>query len=280
MTIAEAYKAGLKLLNDCNIDDAMFECSCLFEHCFGYDKIKRVTHSDDTADGQAFSSFLSCIKRRTDGEPLQYILGKWQFYGFDFFVGEGVLIPRPETELLVQEADEYIKNSGKKCIVYDLCAGSGAIGLTLAKLHSECDIFLFEKYDEALCYLKKNKEHLNTQNAEVIAYDIFNGFCESLPKPDLIVSNPPYIAENEIKSLQSEVLREPHTALDGGKDGLDFYRCLYEKWYGTVNKDGCMLLECGDAQSEEIKSIFSSCNGQISVLYDFNNIDRAVKINV
>ena len=262
------------------IDDAEFDCGCLFEYCFGFDKAKRITHCEDAADESKYGQFASCVERRINGEPLQYILGKWQFMGFDFSVGEGVLIPRPETELLVEKTDEYIKRCGKKITVYDLCAGSGAIGLSLAKLNPECDVYLFEKYDKAFEYLEVNKARLGVSNAHIVKYDIFNGYSNEYPKPDIILSNPPYIASNEIEALQREVKNEPRTALDGGKDGLDFYRCLYEKWFNRINEGGFMMLECGDGQSESIRSVFNAGKDKLEVFYDFNNIDRTVKINV
>ncbi len=280
MKIAEAFKSGLELLKVGNVENAEFDCNCLFEHCFGYDKAKRIIHSEDLADKNSFDCFMSLLDRRIKGEPLQYILGKWQFMGFDFSVGEGVLIPRPETELLVEKADEYIKNSGKNLIVYDLCAGSGAIGLSLAKLNPDCEMYLFEKYDKAIEYLKANKDSLAAANAHIVKYDIFDGYSEKYPKPDLILSNPPYIASDEIEHLQPEVKKEPHTALDGGDDGLDFYRCLCKKWFNCINEGGCMILECGDGQSESIRSVFHALSNKIEVFYDFGNIDRTVKINV
>lgn len=280
MKISDAFNAGLERLNNSNIEDAQFDCDCLFENCFGYDKAKRITHADDLADENAVCLFNSLIDRRVSGEPLQYILGKWSFMNCEFSVGEGVLIPRPETELLVEKADEYINGRDTKLIVYDLCAGSGAIGLTLARMHPECEFYLLEKYDAALKYLNENLRSIGVNNAKAIKYDIFDGYNENLLKPDLILSNPPYIASGEIASLQTEVKNEPHTALDGGKDGLDFYRCLFEKWFKHISSDGCMILECGDNQSGSIKEIFNAESAGFEVFYDFNNIDRTVKINV
>ena len=189
-------------------------------------------------------------------------------------VGEGVLIPRPETELLVDFSLEYLKNKNKP-VGFDLCSGSGCIGLTVAKHFPDAKIFLLEKSDEALKYLLKNKEKLSVSNAEIIPGDIFDGFDSfDIPKPDLILSNPPYIISSEVSSLQSEVLKEPVMALDGGVDGFDFYKTIADKWLKEC--EGAIAVECGEDQADEIKKMFSLYCSDISSVNDFNGIERAV----
>ena len=157
------------------------------------------------------------IERRIKGEPLQYILGEWEFYSLPFIVGEGVLIPRPETELLVDLALKYATKESK---IIDLCSGSGAIAIAIAK-NTGASLFALEKYEKALNYLEKNIA-LNKANVKVIKEDLFN--FEPSEKFDIIISNPPYIKKADLASLQKEVRFEPMTALDGGEDGLIFYR--------------------------------------------------------
>lgn len=279
MTVKELYAVGLKKLKNSGNTDFAFDCDCLFSQFVGFDKIRRIVSENEDVSNEAENAFLSAVKRRTDGEPLQYILGEWEFMGLEFKVGEGVLIPRPETEMLVVEANACLKDK-ENPIVYDLCAGSGAIGLSVAKFNPFSTVYLFEKYDGALGYLRKNAEILGLSNVHILKYDIFDGCPCDLPKADVLLSNPPYIKDSEVKALQKEVGFEPDTALKGGEDGLVFYRAIHDKWNDAVKKGGIFVFECGDGQSEDIRSIFSDKQCEISVLYDFNDIDRTVKINV
>ena len=277
MTVRELYKKGVDLLKEISVEDAEFECGCLFERFTGHNRLSRVISPDADVDPQKQTDFLNSVNRRTGGEPLQYILGVWEFMGFEFLVGEGVLIPRPETEIIVEHAVEYIK-ARKSAVVYDLCAGSGAIGLSVARLCPECKVYLFEKYDKALNYLNQNRLKLNAENAAVIKRDVFDGFDKSIEAPDIILSNPPYIASQEISSLQREVGFEPETALDGGEDGLDFYRCISDKWSEYIRTGGKLIMECGEAQSREIADMFGNAKA-IEIIKDFNNVERVVKID-
>ncbi len=279
MTVNELYLKGEKLLKQKLIENASFDCDCLFDHFVGYDKAKRIAHGSQPVPELKEKAFLNAVDKRLNNEPLQYILGKWEFMGIEFSVGPGVLIPRPETELLVETAFEYLK-SNKNAVIYDLCAGSGAIGLSLAKLFPDCYVYLFEKYEEAFVYLKNNAAALKADNVKLIQRDIFDGVCEDIDKPDIILSNPPYIKSDEISSLQKEVGFEPSTALDGGRDGLEFYRCIRDKWFKHIKKGGFLAVECGEEQSEDIVSIFSQDDINAVLIKDFNNIDRVVRLNV
>jgi release factor glutamine methyltransferase len=217
----------------------------------------------------------SVVERRKAGEPLQYILGAWDFYDLTFLVGKGVLIPRPETEILVDFALENLKDI-ENPVVFDLCAGTGCIGLTIAKHIPNASVYLLEKEENAFNYLKKNADNLALENVRLINGDLFTFDIQELPMADLIVSNPPYIPTTEIEELQREVLSEPLSALDGGYDGLDFYRCLADKWSSNVKKSGFMAFECGDNQSADVIDIFNGKYVENNVIFDFNNIDRIV----
>lgn len=219
------------------------------------------------------------ICRRINGEPLQYIVGRWDFYGFNFEVGDGVLIPRPETENLVEYVLSELKNV-KNPIVFDLCSGSGCIGLTIAKLRSDSTVYLFEKEDKAFSYLMKNFKSFGIKNAVPMKCDITDLDLTKLPKADALVSNPPYIKTEEIPLLQSEVQREPQSALDGGKDGLQFYKCIFLKWLSKVKKGGLIAVECGDGQSNDVISLFNGSISEKKVIFDFNNIDRIVAFRI
>lgn len=279
MTAKELFTSGLQALESVENPDARFECDCLFEAATGISKSRRLADPAQSVSEGGQARFQSLLERRTAGEPLQYILGKWQFFGRDFFVGEGVLIPRPETEQLVETANKIIRKNHYRTVL-DLCAGSGCIGLSVALENPDTKVYLIEKFDAALYYLKKNAELLGARNVEIVQADILtytpeNGFCA-----DMLLSNPPYIPSAEIPVLQAEVQKEPYTALDGGADGLLFYRAIAERWLPCVEPNGTMLFECGDGQGAAIASIFHKKTAAQHVLYDFNDIDRFVQIKV
>lgn len=278
MTLSELQKAGKSRLQRAEIEDAAFEADCLLESATGYSRSQCLVRGAEAVSERVTTRFFSQIARRIQGEPLQYILGKWSFYGRDFFVGEGVLIPRPETEELVETAISVLRENPHST-VFDLCAGSGCIGLTVAKEVPECTVYLFEKYDAAFSYLQKNAEALGVPNAHLIKADIFTDTPPDGARADLLLSNPPYIPKRELADLQKEVLREPSAALDGGADGLDFYRVIQNRWMPFVNADGTLLFECGDGQGSEIATLFESAKAA-KVLFDFQNIDRFVQIIV
>ena len=255
-----------------------FEAQCIFEDMLGMDKSKMLL-SDFEVNSSDIDIVNNAINRRKLGEPLQYILGKWDFYDMSFFVGEGVLIPRPETELLVDFALEKLTNV-KEPVIYDLCAGSGCIGLTIAYHLKNSTVFLFEKEYAAFEYLKRNKEKYKIKNAVLINDDIFTVNLSKYPQADMILSNPPYIAADEIENLQKEVLFEPKTALDGGEDGLMFYRCIAERWTDKLKSGGYIAMECGEEQSGDIIKIFDGRYAEKNTILDFNNIDRIVTFRI
>ena len=259
-------------------DSPEFESICIFEDLLSISK-SQIHFNDIQVNDEQIQIVKNAVCRRKNGEPLQYILGKWDFYDLTFNVGEGVLIPRPETEMLVDFALEKICDIDSP-VVFDLCAGSGCIGLTIAHHRKDAKVFLLEKEDAAIKYLKSNKEKYNLDNAYVIKGDLFDFDFPKIPNADVILSNPPYIPLSEIKGLQKEVHFEPITALNGGDDGLDFYRCLAEKWVVKVKKNGYIALECGEEQSLDIINLFNGKYSTNQVIYDFNNIDRIVTFGI
>lgn len=278
MTLSELQKAGQVRLQTAGVADAAFEAACLLETATGCSRSQCLARRGEAVSADAAQRFLSAVERRLCGEPLQYILGKWDFYGREFLVGAGVLIPRPETEELVEAAISVLRKNPYST-VFDLCAGSGCIGLTVAKEVPECTVYLFEKYDAAFSYLRNNAEALNVPNAHLIKADILADAPPDGVRADLLLSNPPYIPQSELPDLQKEVQREPRTALDGGADGLDFYRAIQNRWMPFVNAGGTLLFECGDGQGEAVAKLFSSA-AQTKVCFDFQNIDRFVQVIV
>lgn len=274
MTVAELLQRGRELLREQNVENCGSEARWIFEAVFECGREYAIFHADDEADKTKSAEFIKKIEQRAAGVPVQYVIGSWDFYGESFFVGEGVLIPRPETEILVDFECDFLKDKTNP-VVLDLCAGSGCIGLTVARLNSNAKVFLVEKSPDAMKYLLKNAEKFSLQNVKIICGDIFSGFdAFDIPKPDLILSNPPYINSGDIEGLQSEVLKEPVMALDGGEDGLDFYRAIAEKWLDRCG--GAIAVECGEGQADSIRTIFSMQCAETCSIKDFNGIERVV----
>jgi release factor glutamine methyltransferase len=265
ITLRQAIAKAQNYL-DC-LEDARFDALCLAEHAFGLSKTQLRLQGEQLVDATQYNAL---VRRRRAGEPLQYLLGQWEFFGLPFAVGPGVLIPRPETELLVDFALQFLAPDSD-AIVYDLCAGSGCVGLSVAHYRPSAQINLLELSGEALPYLKQNA--VAYQNATILQVDIeqvqnLNLNCQ------LILANPPYIITGEIDSLSREVRHEPRMALDGGADGLRFYRVLAERWWPVLALGGAMAMECGEGQAAEIAHLFAGAH--VESLSDFNGIERIV----
>ena len=268
-------------LQQAGIPHAAFEGKQLCYAALQTDATGYLLHALDSVSTETADAAEKMLLRRIGGEPLQYILGQWSFLDDTFFVGPGVLIPRPETEELVLQCETLLR--GRRApVIIDLCAGSGCIGLSLQKLVPEAQVYLVEYSDDALCYLQKNAAHLGLDDkVHILRGDILRGAgaFPGLPQADLIVSNPPYIRADEIDCLQREVQREPRMALDGGEDGLTFYRCFASCWKSKLKEDGCFAFECGEGQGSRIASLFEDVGFHSTITYDFNGFDRFVIVS-
>lgn len=257
------------------IEDYRFEAKCLVEYVTKLNSVQIAIGDADISD-EKIKELDSLINKRIKNYPLQYILGEWEFMGYTFKVGEGVLIPRPETEVLVELALEKIKDI-ESPVVFDLCSGSGCIGISIAKERPDAKVFLFEKYDKAFSFLSENVNSLNAKNVTPVKLDITADYSNiSLVQPNIIVSNPPYIRSDEMDGLQSEVKKEPSTALDGGEDGMDFYRVIARKWMPLIKEKGSLIVECDPWQTKPIEKIFSTDNATAYTVLDLNNDPRIV----
>lgn len=267
MNVKEAYDYSFAFLKANGVDEA--ESKALNAVCCiaGIKLVEYQSHKDDFVNMKRLADFLWRLKT---GEPLQYVMGKWDFYESEFFVGEGVLIPRPETEELTELMIDYAK-SLEKPVIFDLCSGSGCIGISVAKKLSNAFVYCIEKSKDAYKYLERNAK--GVANVECILGDINNEF--DLPSADIIVSNPPYIKSEDMKTLQKEVKKEPSMALDGGEDGLDFYRIINDKWKKYLKDDGRLFLEIGEDEGESIKDALSAFSN-ITVKKDLSGNDRMV----
>ncbi len=211
------------------------------------------------------------VLRRKTGEPLQYIFGQWEFYGLPFYVGEGVLIPRPETELLVDIAAKRL-HPGSTAL--DLFSGSGCIPISISKkTGAEC--YAVELHDAAFGYLKRNIT-LNSANVTALQADACDGALFGDIRFDLITANPPYITGEEMRELPENVRFEPETALYGGTDGLDFYRAFIPAWTGRLKEGGAMAAEIGETQGAAVSGIMRNCGLEPEIIKDYAGLDRVV----
>ena len=275
MTISELEKLGSQKLRASGKENSDFDARCLLEFVLNLNPTQYLLNRSEEVDSVCAEKFLSLVERRSNGEPLQYILGKWEFMGLPFYVGEGVLIPRPETEMLVEFALDFLKDK-KNPVVIDLCSGSGCIAISVAKHLPNAKVYAVEKSDLAFPYLKKNIWLNCVFNVSAVHGDIFDSTLLSDIKPDLILSNPPYIRSPEIASLQSEVRNEPSMALDGGEDGLIFYREIANGWLDRLGTGGAIAVECAEDQTEDIIRMFSKKTKYAEAFNDLSGLPRTV----
>ena len=202
-----------------------------------------LSHGEDLADEELIAAVRDGAGRLAAGEPLQYILGSWDFYGLRFAVGPGVLIPRADTETVVEAA--LARLSGvERPVIWDLCSGSGVIALALWHSRPDAVVTAVELSEEALPYLRKNAAALSGGAVRVVAADVLAPL-PAMRDCDLIVSNPPYITDADMAALPPEVRREPEMALRGGADGLRFYRALTKSAFSALRPGGWLLFEIG-----------------------------------
>ena len=275
MTVNEIYQSGLKLLENNSIENSKFEAQSLLQKAFSLDRVGFIIHKTDKADENCSQNFLKLIEKRISGEPLQYILGEWSFMGFDFKVGRGVLIPRDDTEVVVNLCIDFLENRTDKKTV-DLCSGSGAIAVALDKI-SGAKVTAVEIDETAFSYLETNVKENNSSVKPVMAdaLEICETFADG--ELDLIVSNPPYIKSADIETLQKEVQLEPRLALDGGEDGCDFYREIVNRWSRKLKKGGALAFELGEGQADAVKALMTEQGfSDFKISLDFGGVQRAI----
>ena len=273
-TIFESYNNCKRELEKAGIEDYVFESKQIIKHITGYSNAQILQKYTENLTEYQENNLTAIIKQRLVRYPLQYIIGKWNFFGREFFVGPGVLIPRSDTETLMDVCLEFLKTKENPEVI-DLCAGTGCIGITLKGEIPTANVKMVEKFDEALFYTERNKGH-NGVDVNIVKGDVLEG-AESEGKYDLIVSNPPYITDLDMKTLQPEVKFEPETALRGGEDGLVFYKSITEKYKASLKDGGMLAFEVGVNQAERVKQILIE-NGfkNVSTRKDLNDIERVV----
>lgn len=253
MVINEVYRQMCEIMAQNQNSDAKFEADLLVEFVLGKKRIDVMGTdiSDETAQ-----KLMQLAQKRKDGYPLQYILGKWYFFDMELLVGEGVLIPRQDTETVCEAAFEVINQIAEPAVL-DLCSGSGCIALAVKKYCPHSHVVAIEKSPEAYEYLKKNIEYTGLQilpmKADILRFD------ENIDEEsfDVIVSNPPYINPNLKGSMQKEVTHEPEMALFAANDGLRFYRFIAHYYKKVLKEKGYLVFEYGFDQQTAVKNILT-----------------------
>ncbi len=275
MTCRVLYNRIREMLEKAGCDSPAFDAACLLEDLGG---ARNARDDRELSDDRRFAVEQAAAER-ANGRPLQYILGKWDFLRLTLEVGEGVLIPRPETELLCLTAAEYLRAraAAAPLRVFDLCAGTGCVGLGLASLLEGVEVTALELSPEAFAYLERNAKAYPAYAVTPVLADVCRDAAGFPGSADAILSNPPYIPQEDLPGLQREVQREPRMALDGG-DGLRFYRAIAADWLPKLAPGGLLAVEVGIGQAEEVATLFEKVGlREIRIVPDLAGIGRVVR---
>jgi release factor glutamine methyltransferase len=284
MTSNKALHLVTNMLSAAKIDDACFEAELLLRHLLGISKAQLYCEPERMLTEEEMINLQYLVKRRLSHEPAAYILRCCEFYGIDFYIDQRALIPRPETELLVEEAirfAHYHSSSGDKLIVADVGTGSGVVAISLAIALPEARIYAMDISASALQVANINCQcHQVNEQVTLLHGDLLG----PLPEPvNVIVANLPYIKNGELKTLSPEITNfEPMIALDGGEDGLDRIRSLLDQTLGKIRPQGCLLLEIGQEQEEMVKSLIHNRfpKAMIQLIPDLGGVERVVKVTI
>lgn len=266
------FKSGaiLRLSNVC--ENPTFEAECIIMHFSGFKRNELLLNRASVIPGDVLEKLNQAIDLRLQRHPLQYIIGEWEFFGLRMFCGQGCLIPRPETELLAETVIKKLPRNGK---VLDLCTGSGCIPVAILNNRPDAKAVAVDISKDALFYAKKNAEYHNITDSrlKIVNADIYNYTPDDMF--DIIISNPPYIKSDDIPKLEPEVQFEPKIALDGGHDGLDFYK-LIAKFYANklLTNNGYCIVEVGYDIAQEVAAIFRSLKFETHLLRDMFEVER------
>ena len=271
-TIGDALKRGIALLKKSNIPGAATDAAVLLGHALDWARLHLTIHRDDAIDPCKEAEYMEFINRRCNNEPVSYITGQKEFMSLDFKVEKGVLIPRPDTEILVETVMDKLKDIPNPVII-DMCTGSGAIAISLAKYIQGSRVTALDVSEIALRVAKENAV-LNVVDVVVEKHDVLTPYSALA---DAVVSNPPYIPTEVIEELDSDVSDyEPHLALDGGEDGLVFYRAIVQNIGSALKKDGLLAFEVGHDQAEDVAMIMQDGFYGIDTAKDLAGIERVV----
>ena len=276
--IEELLNTGTTTLKENGIDTARLDAELLLGNVIEKNRVYLITHKEDEVSMEDTKKYFDLIEKRRNKMPVKYILNKCEFMGIDFYVEEGVLIPRGDTEILVDEVLKNIQEDEEKYIC-DLCSGSGAIGISLAHFRQNIKVDLIDNYPipEKVSIINIKENNLENR-VSFIKSDLLEKAIENKNSYDIIVSNPPYIEEKEIENLMDDVKKyEPHTALNGGIDGLDFYKKIIKQSQAVLKNNGILAFEIGYNQAEAVKLLMQESNfTHVKVIKDFASLDRVV----
>lgn len=256
MTIKQALNKGMVMLKSNRVDSPKLKARLLLQYVLKLKREQIIIYDNMEITKQQEKEYVQKIQKLIKGVPLQHITNIQEFMKMNFYVNKDVLIPRPDTEILVEEVIKIGKEK-RNPVILDLCTGSGAIAVAIAKYLADAKIYASDISKKALKIAQINAKNNDVANKiEFINSDLFQEMKEM--KFDIIVSNPPYIRTSEIKMLDEEVQNEPILALDGGKDGLDFYRKIVEEAYSHLKYESYLCLEIGYDQKEEVTEIIKN----------------------
>ena len=278
ITYNDLYLEVRRQLRESGVEASTLEARELV--CFGTGKNREELTRDSRlyASPEREAQVRRLVERRMAGEPVAYLIGEWEFYGLPLDISQDVLIPRADTEVLAEQAIAYIQQLGE-CRVLDLCAGSGCVGLAIAAQAPQARVVLGEIDDSALKICRQNIRR-NSLSARVtpIQMDAREKPARSLGEFQCIISNPPYIPTGDIAGLEPSVRDyEPHMALDGGADGMDFYRSIAEQWKEALTPGGRIYFEVGIGQADAVLRLMRSQGfGDLQIIKDHHKIPRVV----
>ena len=279
MKIKDLLIYGKEKLKNSYIEDYDLISKLLIEYVCKINRNNVIVHIDEDLDEEKSNQYIDAIDKVASGLPVQYITNNQEFMGLNFYVDENVLIPQPDTEIVVQEVIDSYKD--KSCKIMDLCTGSGAIGISIAKYIDNINVTATDISMKAIQVAKLNAEkNLVHKKMCFIESDLFQGINEY--DFDAIVSNPPYIETKVIDNLSEQVKNEPYIALDGGQDGLDFYRKIVNEAWKYIKNDGKLFLEIGYDQKVAVTDLLEQ-NDKYCNIYskkDFGGNDRIVVATV
>tara|TARA_B100001559_G_C16478186_1_gene612422 strand:+ start:613 stop:1491 length:879 start_codon:yes stop_codon:yes gene_type:complete len=276
--IIDVINWGVDYFENKSLENPRLEIEIFLQHILDCKKIDLYINFENEVSTSNLNTLKEFIKRRLKKEPIQYIVGTACFYGRNFFVDSSVLIPRPETEILINECIKLLSIKNNPDII-DIGTGSGCIGITLAKEIPSSKVIAIDFSEKALNLAEKNAKNMGVKNIEFVKHDFLKESIDA--SADLLVSNPPYIPEKDILSLMTEVRGyEPREALTDNLDGLEFYRVFSKKFDTITKEDGVLIVEVGkDEHPLEVKKIFEqSGHVNIEMINDYNDDIRVLKV--
>lgn len=273
-SIENVLKQNIKALENVNIEDAKIKAQILLSFVLNKQKQYLTINKNEIIDEEILNKYQQGIEKLRQNIPLQYITNVQEFMGLNFYVDENVLIPRYDTEVLVNEVVKR-KQNNQILKILDMCTGSGAIAISLQKLLNNSTVYAVDISSRALEIARKNSE-TNKTKVNFIQSNMFENIQDK--DFDIIVSNPPYIATNAIQGLNEDVKKEPIIALNGGADGLEFYRILANESHKYLKNNGMLIMEIGFNQKESVEKILFDVGKyeEIHCIKDFNQNDRVI----